>query len=93
MPLKLGGAEDRFTVTTRYTGEELAFNTVIDLREAPDYVWGSDASGGAAIAARGSGEMDIENVYARNAGIGRFTVMVRASGWYSASGITARTAS
>ena len=72
--LLLGGAQDNFTVTTVYTGEELSFNTVIDLREADDYAWGSTSSGGVAIAARGSGEMQIENVYARDAGIGRYTV-------------------
>ena len=72
--LKVGGEEDNFTVTTHFTGEELSFNTVIDLREADGYVWGTDSSGGSAIAAKGSGEMEIENVYARNTGIGRYTV-------------------
>jgi len=72
--LKIGGAADSFTVTTHFTGEELAFNTVIDLRETDDYVWGTDATGGVAIAARGSGEMDIENVYALDTGVGRYTV-------------------
>ncbi len=72
--LLLGGEKDNFTVTTVYTGEELSFNTVIDLREADGYAWGSTNSGGVGIAARGSGEMQIENVYARDAGIGRYTV-------------------
>lgn len=73
-PLKLGGTADNFAVTTVYTGETLGFNTVIDLREADDYVWGTDSSGGVAIAARGKGILDIENVYARDAGLGRYTV-------------------
>ena len=72
--LKLGGEADNFTVTTHYTGEELSFNTVIDLREAEGYDWSSTSSGGVAIAARGSGEMDIENVYALDSGVGRYTV-------------------
>ena len=72
--LKVGGEEDSFDVTTYFTGEELSFNTVIDLREADGYVWGTDSSGGSAVAAKGSGEMEIENVYARNTGIGRYTV-------------------
>ncbi|MGM9614727.1 MAG: hypothetical protein ACI3W7_04255 [Oscillospiraceae bacterium] len=72
--LTIGGAADNFTVTTYFTGEELSFNTVIDLREADDYVWGSDSTGGVAIAARGSGEMNLENVYALDTGVGRYTV-------------------
>ena len=72
--LLLGGEKDNFTVTTVYTGEKLSFNTVIDLRETDSYVWGSDTSGGVAIAARGKGVLNIENVYARDAGIGRYTV-------------------
>ena len=72
--LTIGGAADNFTVTTFFTGEDLSFNTVIDLREADDYVWGSDSTGGVAIAARGSGEMNIENVYALDTGVGRYTV-------------------
>ncbi len=72
--LMLGGTADNFNVTTFFTGEELSFNTVIDLREADDYVWGSDSTGGVAIAARGSGEMNIENVYALDTGVGRYTV-------------------
>ncbi len=72
--LLIGGPADCFGVTTVYTGETLAFNTVIDLREAEDYAWGTDSSGGVAIAARGKGEMRIENVYARDAGVGRYTV-------------------
>lgn len=72
--LQLGGEADNFDVTTYFTGEELAFNTVIDLREADDYVWGTDSTGGVAIAARGSGEMNIDNVYALDSGVGRYTV-------------------
>ena len=72
--LILGGETDNYTVTTHYTGEELSFNTVIDLREADGYAWGSTTSGGVAIAARGSGEMVIDNVYARDSGLGRYTV-------------------
>ncbi len=72
--LKLGGTPDHFAVTTVFTGETIGFNTVIDLREAENYAWGSSSSGGVAIAARGKGVLDIENVYARDAGVGRYTV-------------------
>ena len=72
--LKLGGEADHFDVTTVFTGESLSFNTVIDLTEAEGYVWGTDSSGGAGVAVRGAGTVDMENVYVRDAGIGRYTV-------------------
>ena len=72
--LLLGGLQENYSVTTVYTGEKRLFNTVIDLREPDGYVWGTDSSGGVAVAARGSGVLRIENVYARDAGIGRYTV-------------------
>lgn len=87
--LTIGGEEENFAVTP-YLGapdkapsgeasgeasEEAAmFNTVIDLREAADYVWGTDSSGGVAIAVRGTGSVLMENVYALNTGISRYTV-------------------
>lgn len=74
--LTIGGEEENFTVDYAL-GEDGAsgeFNTVIDLREADDYVWGTDSSGGAAIAIRGNGDVLMENVYALNTGISRYTV-------------------
>lgn len=72
--LKLGGEADNFAVDYALGEGSGEFNTVIDLREADDYVWGSDNSGGAAIAVRGNGDVYMENVYALNTGISRFTV-------------------
>ena len=72
--VKIGGEEDNFAVTTYFTDEELSFNTVIDLGEEESYVWGTDSSGGVGIAMRGKGELELENVYALNTGIGRYTV-------------------
>lgn len=84
--LTIGGEEENFSVTyalgaeTPASGEashEAAggeYNTVIDLREAEDYVWGTDSSGGVAIAVRGNGGVLMENVYALNTGISRYTV-------------------
>lgn len=72
--LLIGNVNDNFTVTTAFTSEEMGFNTVIDLREAEGFDWSSANTGGVAIANRGSGEMVIENVYALNEGVGRYTV-------------------
>lgn len=73
--LKLGGEEDNFEVSHYLaSGEMGSYNTVIDLREEDDYVWGTDSSGGVAIAVRGTGVVDIENVYALNTGISRYTL-------------------
>lgn len=87
--LTIGGEEENFAVTpflgapeegasgeaSEEASEEAAmYNTVIDLREAADYVWGTDSSGGVAIAVRGTGTVLMENVYALNTGISRYTV-------------------
>lgn len=73
--LKLGGEAENFEVSHYLaSGEMGTYNTVIDLREEEDYVWGTDSSGGVAIAVRGTGTVDIENVYALNTGISRYTL-------------------
>lgn len=78
--LTIGGEEELFSVTYALgaggaSGEASGeFNTVIDLREEEDYVWGTDSSGGVAIAVRGTGDVLMENVYALNTGISRYTV-------------------
>ena len=83
--LTIGGEEDYFSVSYVLGAESASgeasgeatggeYNTVIDLREAEDYVWGTDSSGGVAIAVRGNGDVLMENVYALNTGISRYTV-------------------
>ena len=72
--LLIGGEDDIFTVDSYYTGEELAFNTVIDLDETGDYDWSSTSSGGFGITAAGSGLLTIDNVYVKTAGIGRYSL-------------------
>ena len=69
----IGGSEDVYDVTTHFTGETLSFNTVVALTEEPGYNFGSTANGGAAIAVTGGNAL-LENVYALNQGVGRFTV-------------------
>ncbi len=71
--LAVGGEEDCFDVTTFFTGEELSFNTVVALTEPEGYVWGTDSSGGSAIANRG-GTLELTNVYALNTGLSRYTL-------------------
>ena len=70
----LGGKEDFHTVQTCFTGEELSFNTKIELDLPEDFAWGSDSSAGFAIEAAGTGTMTVENVYARTTGINRYSV-------------------
>lgn len=78
--LTIGGEEEIFTVAYALGAGESSgeaggeYNTVIDLREEEDYVWGTDSSGGVAIAVRGNGNVLMENVYALNTGISRYTV-------------------
>lgn len=73
--LTIGGEEENFTVDYALgDGASGEFNTVIDLREAENYLWGTDNSGGVAIAVRGNGNVLMENVYALNTGISRYTV-------------------
>lgn len=74
--LTIGGEEENFTVEYALGADGVygEYNTVIDLREAEDYVWGTDSSGGVAIAVRGNGDVLMENVYALNTGISRYTV-------------------
>ena len=73
--LKLGGEKENYEVAHYLaSGEMGTYNTVFDLREEEGYVWGSDSSGGVAIAVRGTGTVDIENVYALNTGISRYTL-------------------
>lgn len=74
--LVIGGEEENFTVSYALGDGEASgeYNTVIDLREEEDYVWGTDNSGGVAIAIRGNGDILMENVYALNTGISRYTV-------------------
>lgn len=74
----IGGEEDLFDVTTHFTGEELSFNTVIQLDEAEGYVWGTDSSGGAGFTNKG-GVATIENVYAIVTGLSRYTVSLSQS--------------
>ena len=73
----IGGAEDRFAVTTFFTGEDMAFNTVVDLSEPADMVPGSQSSGGAGVAVKG-GAVTMENTYVKNEGVGRFSVSLNA---------------
>ena len=76
--LTIGGEEENYTVAYALggpSGEASGeYNTVIDLREEEDYVWGTDSTGGVAIAVRGTGDVVMENVYALNSGISRYTV-------------------
>ncbi len=69
----IGGDEDVYEVTTYFTGETLDVNTVVDLREVEGYDWSSNSSGGSAIAIRG-GTVEIDNVYALNTGLSRYTL-------------------
>ena len=71
--LTVGGEDDVYTVTTHYTGEELGFNTVIDLTEVDGFNWAASSSGGNAIQNAG-GVLTLDNVYALNTGRGRYTV-------------------
>lgn len=73
--LKLGGEAENFEVPHYLSSGEMGtYNTVFDLREDEDYVWGTDSYGGVAIAVRGTGTVDIENVYALNTGVNRYTL-------------------
>ena len=69
----IGGAQDYFDVTTHFTGEKLRFNTVVELTEEDGYDWSSNSSGGAGISVKG-GTATIENVYALDTGLSRYTL-------------------
>ena len=69
----IGGAEDVYDVTTHFTGETMGFNTVVDLTVPDGHDFSSTASGGAGIAVTG-GDVLLQNVYALNTGVGRFTL-------------------
>ena len=72
--LLLGGEKDIFPVTTYFSGEELSFNTTIDLDLPADFDWAEEPSGGFAIEAAGDGTMTVENVFARTTGSNRYGV-------------------
>jgi hypothetical protein len=69
----IGGEEDFFDVTTHFTGEDLSFNTVVDLDEVEGYDWSSNSSGGAGISVKG-GTVTLDNVYALDTGLSRYTL-------------------
>ena len=70
----IGGEDDIYTVTTRFSGEEKDFNTVISLDQVSGFDWSSASSGGFGIAACGSGTLTLDNVYVLTAGISRYSL-------------------
>ena len=72
--LSIGGEDTPFTVETYFTGEELSFNTVINLTESDDYVWGTDSTGGIGIGVRSAGTVTMDRVYALDTGVGRYSL-------------------